>query len=200
LRFIEDYENDLKKLIYGKRANSFNISNYMLRGRTGNADIKIGKLISKSSSCSDFVYNVKNELIKETNTDYLHFSLIMGLYFGYFNLYNYLYIKPSVRKKIVESEPSRRKTMNFIVKHYSYLLKYFHNKYGIEDDLLKNIISKMLFMIDNDNDHEVLYNNYVTKDIGLILMGISLSGEFTSCEDAINVFYKENDDCKLKIN
>ena len=45
-----------------------------------------------------------------------------------------------------------------------------------------------------------LYNNDVTRDLGLILMGVSLKKEFNSCFNAIDYFYEVNDSCKLKIN
>ena len=200
MRFIESYENDFRLFLYGKKAKQLKVSEFMLTGRSGVNDIKIGKLISTSKDNEELRNNVCNELLKETNTDYLHFSLIMGLYFGCFNLYNYLYIKPSVRKKIVESNPNRKDTMNFIILHYSSILEYFHDKYGIDDYTLKSIISRMLFCIDNEDIYTSLYNNYVTREIGLILMGVSLSDKFTSCSDAINSFYEKNEDCKLKTN
>ena len=200
MQFIEGCENDIRLFLYGKKAKKLNVSEFMLIGRSGANDIKIGKLISKSNDYDSFRDNVISELINDTNTDYLHFSLIMGLYFGCFNLYNYLYIRPNVRKKIVESNPNRKDTMNFLITHYSYILKYFYDKYGINDNTLKSIISRMLFRIDNEDDYTGLYNNYVTREIGLILMGASLTDKFTCCSDAINCFYEENEDCKLKIN
>ena len=200
MRFVEGCEDDIKLFFCGKKAKKLKISEFMLKGRTSSQDISISKIIFKSSGFDDFVNTIKDKLCEDTNTDYLHFSLIMGLYFGYFNLYNYLYIKPNVRKKIIDSNPNRHDTMNFIIKHYSYFLDYFYKKYGISDDVLKGIISRMFFCVDNENDYELLYNNYVTRDVGLILMGNSLSNEFTSCCDAINRFYEENDNCKLKIN
>ena len=166
----------------------------MLKGRRGSEDIKIDKIIFSSPDKIAFVNKVEQELLKDTNTDYLDFSLLMGLYFEKFNLYNYVYIKPDVRKIIVNSKPDRKYT------NYSKIAEYFYSKYGIKGEVLSSIICKMLFCVDNDNDYELLYNNDVTRDLGLILMGVSLKKEFNSCFNAIDYFYEVNDSCKLKIN
>ena len=200
MRFIEDIEDDIKIFFCGKKAKKLGVSQFMLKGRTGTIDINISKIIFNCCDHVTFLNTIKDRLNENINTDYLHFSLIMGLYFGCFNLYNYLYISPDVRKKIVLSNPNRTDTINFIVSHYGYIFNYFHSKYGIDDNTLKSIISRMMFCIDNEDDYSFLYNNYVTREIGVILMGVSLSNDFTCCSDAINKFYEENDKCKLKIN
>ena len=71
-------------------------------------------------------------------------------------------------------------------------------EYGIDDNTLRRIISKMFFIVDTEDDYISIYNNYVCRDLGIILMGTSLFGEFVSCEYAIDYFYEENDNLKLK--
>lgn len=187
-------------MLYGERAVKLGVSKGMLSGRLASDGINIVKLISSSTSPEDFRRRVIESLDDDRNTDYLHFSLIMGLYFGCFNLYNYMYICPDDRKKIVGSSPSRSDTMYFIKKYWNVLCEYFSDKYGIKPDELKKIISQMLFIVDSDDVKVKFYNNDIVKDIGKILMGVSLSNEFIGCREAIEFFDESNKNNIRKIN
>lgn len=198
MQFIENYEKEFRFLLYGEKAKKIDVSKYLLVGRSADSGIKIGKTIKSSSSKDEFRENVISLLKSDVNTDYLHFSLIMGLYFGCFNLYNYLYVVPGVRNKIILSNPNRHDTMNFLINNYSSIFSYFNKKYDIDDVSLRNIISKMFFITDTEDDYVLLYNNDICRDLGIILMGTSLFGEFVSCEYAIDYFDEENDNLKLK--
>ena len=199
MQFIENYERDLRFFLYGEKAEKLDISKYILSGRCCDYGIKIGKVIKNSSSKDEFRNRVISLLNNKVNTDYLHFSLIMGLYFGCFNLYNYLYIKPDVRSEIIDNIPNRKDTMNFLVNNYRFMFSYFNKKYGIDDITLRSTISKMFFIADSEDAYIYLYNNDISRDLGIILMGTSLFGEFISCEHAIDYFYEKNDNYKCKI-
>lgn len=198
MQFIENYEREFRFFLYGDKAKKLDVSKYVFVGRSADSGIRLGKTIRNSASKSELRDNVITLLKSDTNTDYLHFSLIMGLYFGCFNLYNYLYIVPDVRKRIISTNPNRRNTLDFLIKNYSVLFHYFNKKYGIDDNTLRSIISKMFFIVDTEDDYISIYNNYICRDVGIILMGTSLFGEFVSCEYAIDYFCEENDNLKLK--
>lgn len=198
MQFIENYEREFRFFLYGDKAKKLDISKYVFVGRSADSGIKLGKIIRNCSTKDNFRKKVISLLKSNVNTDYLHFSLIMGLYFGCFNLYNYLYIVPKVRNNIILTKPSRGKTLNFLINNYSSIFNYFNKKYGIDDNTLRRIISKMFFIVDTEDDYISIYNNYVCRDLGIILMGTSLFGEFVSCEYAIDYFYEENDNLKLK--
>ena len=198
VQIIEEFESSIKMFLYGKKARSLGVSPYMLYGRIASDGIDICKLIKNSNSSSELYKNVCSEIDDDKNTDYLHFSLIMGLYFGCFNLYNYLYITNGVRKRIVECKPNRRDTMNFIIRNYSKLFKYFSLVYGINDNEFKNILSKMLFLVKQDDDN-YLYNSDIVKDFGKILIANSIFDDFNDCFESIVLFDELNEFGKSKI-
>ena len=195
LSISEEISDSIKLNLFGKKAGLLCVSKFLLTGRRASDGINISKLIHDSSSRDDFKDKVVCEVSRDDNTDFLHFSLIMGLYFGCFNLYNYLYVSPQVRKKIVWGNIDRNDTVNFIIKNYSSLLEYFQAVYGIDDEFLRATLSKVMLLNDEDMS---LYNSDVVRDLGKILMGRTLKGEYSNCYDAIAVFDEENKSVKAK--
>ena len=199
MRFVEGIESSIKLALYGKNADKLNVSLSFFDVRTASDGINIGKIVNECKTKKDLYNKVCDELIKETNTDYLHFSLIMGLYFGCYNLYNYLYVSDNMRKRIVESNPNRNDTLNFLIKNYSKILKHCSSVYGVSDEELKCIITKMLFVVPSDEDN-YLYNSNVVRDIGKILIMHSLFDEIDNCTGAVLFFDELNESGKSKNN
>lgn len=195
---IETLEDSIHLFLYEKKAKKLDVSKYMLMGRRGDGCINIYKLINNSSNISDFRNRVISDLDDDRNTDYLHLSLIMGLYFGCFNIYNYMYIKPKVRKKILESNPNREDTREFMDNHISDIIRYFKEEYNIDEDYVVKVIEEMFRVCDDDFIHRNLYNNVVVKDICMILMGRSLDKKFINCRQAIDIFLENTLKNKIK--
>ena len=187
--FIEDFENSIRWNLYGKKCKELNVSREVLFGRRYDDGIHLEKIISQSFDYDQFVNNVSHELIRSKNTDYLHFSLIMGLYFDCFHLYNFMYISPEVLKDVVPTISGGIDTMRFLKNHEYEIFSYLEEKYGISYEKYTYLINKLFDVSEYDQS---FYNSNIVRDIGMILMGNSLGKHFYSCQDAIDLFNKRN--------
>ena len=79
MQFIENYEREFRFFLYGDKAKKLDISKYVFVGRSADSGIKLGKIIRNCSTKDNFRKKVISLLKSNVNTDYLHFSLIMGL-------------------------------------------------------------------------------------------------------------------------
>ena len=199
MRIIDDFENEVKESVYKNKAKLCSVSTLMLRGRNSSDGISIIKLLRASKNKIQFDDLVKSELLKDRNTDFYDFSLLMGQFFGVYNLYSYEFVDKESRTKIVSSNISSEYTNMFFDKYNDKVFEYISYNHSISHDDYINLIGKM-FMVVNDYS---IYNNSVVKDIGKILMGNYLyamdyfDGNFENlidCNEAINYF----DNCNKK--
>ena len=196
---LEDFENSIHLLFYKNKAKKIGISKYMLMGRRNNYGINLFKMIRNCSSDLEFRSEVISNLSDDINTDYLHLSLIMGLYFGCFNLYDYMYLNPSIRYKIINSNPNKKDTLNYFENNKEEIFNYFKDEYNIDKEYILYIINKMFEVCEEDDIHLSLYNNEIVKNIFMILMGRSLSSKDVSCRQAIDVFLKNTSKEVIKV-
>ena len=185
-------EDSIKMDLYGKKANKLGISNYMITGRRSDDGLNVIKMMKKCETKEEFRKKVMLSLMDERNTDYLHMSLISGLFFGCFNLYNYVNILPRVRKEIVRTNPNKEDTFSFVRNNLDKISSYFKEKYGIDEDSVVRIISSMFTVTNNKSEQTLMYNNDIVMDMNMILMGRALSNDVLSFDEAIDTFLKEN--------
>lgn len=198
MRYFEEKENEKRIKKYGNKANHLNISWNLLRGRRAADSINIVKLIENSDNFNDLKNNVAIELYNSTQVDFLHFTLILGLFFDCFNKYDYHQkIDLEVIKKIVESKPNSTKTLEFLGEYEEDLYKYLASRNQLDYETYQNILRSM-FVINNDYYFK-LYNSDIVWEIGKVIMGYTLNPNINSCEEAVIEFENQNEPKKEKI-
>ena len=176
---------------YGTKARLCRVSENLITGRNTDGGIRPLDILKKSKSASEFDDFAREECAKDRNTDFYHFSLLMGQYFGVYNVYCYMYVSQDVRNRLAKAQPNPEETIAFFEEHNFELYQYIYETYGIDYNQYLGITSKMC-TIDNNYSN---YNNPVVRDIGKVLMGNSLyksanpsNSEFIGCGDAIDYF------------
>lgn len=201
MRIIDDLENDVKELVYKNKAKLCGVSPLMLKGRIARDGISIIKLLRVSKDKMQFDDLVRSELISERNTDFHDFSLLMGQFFGIYNLYSYEFVDKSIKTKIVSSNVDRKYTNMIFDKYSDKIFEYVSINHNISHDDYINLIVKMFKIIDDYS----IYNSDVVKDIGKILIGNCLYAidyfdgnceNLIDCDEAVNYFNDYNEKIK----
>lgn len=178
---------NIMRLKYEKKALQLNISLELLYSKNGDQGIHISKMINRSLDKEDFNKYARWEIKKKRITDYFHHSLIMGLYFGYYNVFPYMYISQNIRNQISVIKPNKEKTIEFIRKNEKKLAKFFENKYGLDYCDFQTITKRLFSKCQN-------LNSPIISDYSKILMGNDLyvynhnNKNFIGCENCINYF------------
>lgn len=205
MKIIEDCVDDYKLKRYGKLADGLKTSKSFLTGRRGSDGIRIEKLLEAANG--DFLeYQelIKDDLNHYHKTDFLDFSLLLGKFFGVYNLYNYVYINhDNITKLNNSSKISRRETLYFLKKNCREIYDYLFEKFLISTDEFINLTSS-LFEVRNDNS---LYNDELVREVAYILMGNylflenhSLDNYFLGSAFCVQYFKRQNkDDKKLRV-
>ena len=192
---IREAKDSLVVDIYGRKALSIGVSYDLLVGSNGEGGINILSMIKKSKTKEDFDKLAIDEIIKVRNTDFYHYSLLMGQYFGIYNIYSYVYVEQDSREFIMKSNPNFFKTKKFIEEHDKEIFQYINSTYSVDYDFYGEVLER-IFNINYDNS---IYNNDVVKDISKILMGNDLYNirnngtGFIGCREAIDYFEKQNE-------
>lgn len=198
MRIVNDIIGNSIISRYGEKANELGVSKLMIIGRTGENGISILDMVKKSNSRKEFSLAVKMELQLYRNTDFYHYSLLMGQFFGVYNIYNYMFIAPNVRNELIISQPNVNKTVEFFNMNNVEIFSYINKKYGLGQSEYVDLVNNMFSL---NNDYSV-YNNAIINDIGMILMGNQLfradtnSRTFLGCRGCINYFNRKNEEKK----
>ena len=183
---VFETEISIKSLLYGKKANILGMSQDFLQGRT--RGISPVYLIKNSRNNKELNDNVKRELLINSEHDYLCFSLVMGLFCGVYNLYNYMFIPREYVDYIAKSNIDSNYTKDFINNNKDNIYKYSQDKYGYDNTLCDNILNS-LFDCTNDSK---LYSEEFIHDLGkMLIISYINDKEFNSCEELINIFDKK---------
>ena len=200
MAMFEDLMRSLIVSFYGKKAESFNVSNSMIIGTNGNGGIQVLNLLKRSSSKEEFQYFVEQELFIDRNTDFYHFSLLFARYFGVYNLYGYFFIAPNVRQELLNSRPSVLQVFSLLEQNQRDFFDYFQEKYFFSEKFCHIFFNRM-FSVQEDN---FFYNRESVFDLGMILMGTQLyqqdfsTEKFPGCFSAMEYFQDKNHHLSLK--
>lgn len=205
MRIVEDFVDDYKLKKYGKLAAKLNTSSEFLTGRRSSDGIKIEKLlVAADGDFLEYQQLIKDELNRYHETDFLDFSLLMGKFFGVYNLYNYVDITQDNRRKLNNNpKVSRQKTLELIKKNCLDIYDYLFEKFLLSKEEFINLVGS-LFEVRNDNS---LYNDEVVREIAYILMGNylfleehSLKNHFPGSAFCVQYFKRHNkDDKKIRV-
>lgn len=170
MRIFEEMANESRIKKYGAKAKLVDASNYLLCGNAMNYGIPIHKMMANSSSKEDFHEMVLSTLYNSERTDFYDFSLLMGLYFGVYNSYGYLYVSPDTKKEVIEANPSREDTIRFLERYQEAICQYFYEFHDFSSVETIAFIEKM-GMVSTDRE---LYHQPYVHEFGKLLMGVSL--------------------------
>ncbi len=180
--------------LHGKKAINLKVSPKMLFSKTGKDNLSISYLVRKSKSNIEFRKRVEKELLFRTTSNFHDFSLLMGLYFGVFNLYGYMYIDSNLKKELLKGEPSFFKTKKFLDNYEQEIFSYLEKKYHLDFSDYKQIYQQ-LFTVSPDS----FYSDAIYQDIGKIIMGNQLYHQdhpqdkrVLGCEKLISYFDQKN--------
>lgn len=193
---VDGIVKDYKYNKYKDEFIKFRVSPVMATVSNSDDGINIIKLVRESQNYDFLKDSIIVDLLGPRENDYLIFSLLFGLYFDTFNLYNYRYINPEVRRDIAITEPNRVSTKKIIEDNDLELFLYFQEKYGIgreEYDLL------IKYLFDISIHDSIYYNNSIIVDFSKILMGFTLNGSFTTCQELIDLFDRKNENNYKKL-
>lgn len=199
MKMIDDMVDSYVLTKYQEKANSLGVSSRMLIGRSANDGISPLMLVKSSSNRQQFEDLVDAELTINKNTDFYHFSLLMGKYFGVYNLYTYMFVVPKMREEIMRRKPNLSKTIAFFNKYNDNIFGYVEEMYGFSRDEYNEVLKNMF----RRRDDYGLYNSPIVQDIGKTLMGCSLLesenglGLFIRSGEAIRYFEQKN---RLDVN
>ena len=197
MRIIDDIENNIREKLYKGKSEICLVSPLLIRGRVASDGISIPKLLKYSNKKVEFDTLVKQELTSDRKTDFYDFSLLMGQFFGVYNLYSYQYIDRDSRNKLVNSKVDKEYTKKIFDKYNDKIFDYISIVHNISYSKYSDLIDKMFRVV---NDYSI-YNNDVVKDIGKILIGNRLYGIdyfdensecLIDCNEAIDYFDKCN--------
>lgn len=169
MKVFEEMADSKRIRKYGDRAMRLGVSIDLLEGNAMKYGLPIHKLITSNLSCEAFDRKVRTTLYGSNNTDFYDFSLLMGLYFGTYNAYGYLFISNDVKKEVIEVNPNRVDTKRFIKQYHRAIYEYFSNFYGFTNSQIDKFIGMMGEVV-TDNQ---LYNKPCIQDMGKILIGVS---------------------------
>lgn len=190
MRIIDDIVCDFRYKKYKDRFLKFRVSPIMVTVINSDDGINIIKLVNKSQDYINLKDLIIVDLLGPRENDYLIFSLLFGLYFDVFNLYNYIYVSPEVRRDIAITDPNSSYTKNIFKENDSDIFSYFKEKYGLDREDYDRLV-KSLFEV--NSQESILYNSPIIVDMGKILMGSTLQGSFSSCSELIELFDRKNE-------
>lgn len=170
MRIIEELFDAIQIRRYQDKARTCGVSTELLKGNHFKTMINIPELLDKSCNFSQLNENVREELMKREMTDFYDFSLLMGLNFGVYNCYNYVYLSEPIKNQLLEVEPSVYKTKMFFQNNYHSIYYYLEEQYGMDPDMYQDIVIKMFDVIP---DHS-FYNHDIVNEISQILFGCQL--------------------------
>ncbi len=196
--------NNIIKRLYAKKANLLKVSPLLLDAKA-TKELNLIEIIKCSDNKCNFDKEVMKALLCE-ESNFLDFSLIMGLFFGVYNQYQYEYINYEVKKKIVDNKPNSEQIKEVVKHNIEKIYMYLAEKYNIDKKTFDEIIFKMFVVEDVDED--TLYERKIANVIGKIILGnylylleisIKNSTFLVDCEDAINFIDKLNKKSSKKI-
>lgn len=190
MRVIDEIVSDIKYKKYKDRFLKLSVSPVLATVACSDDGINIIKMVNDSYDYDYLKDSIIVDLLGPRENDYLIFSLLFGLYFDVFNLYNYMYIEPEVRREIVSKEINANLTKEFFKRYESQLLSYFEEVHGIDSETYHKMINLLFEIREFDSQY---YNNPIIVDISKILMGYTLSGKFIGCSELIELFDRENE-------
>lgn len=190
MRIIDDIVSDFRYNKYKDKFIKYRVSPIMATVINSDDGINIIKLVNRSQDYSYLKDSIIVDLLGPRENDYLIFSLLFGLYFDVFNLYNYIYVSPEVRRDIAITDPNSSYTKNIFKENDSDIFSYFKEKYGLDREDYDRLV-KSLFEV--NSQESILYNSPIIVDMGKILMGSTLQGSFSSCSELIELFDRKNE-------
>ena len=201
MRIIDDIENNIREKLYKGKSEICLVSPLLVRGRVASDGISIPKLLKYSNKKVEFDTLVKQELTSDRKTDFYDFSLLMGQFFGIYNLYSYEFVDKSIKTKIVSSNVDSKYTNMIFDKYSDKIFEYVSINHNISHDDYINLIVKMFKVVEDYS----IYNSDVVKDIGKILIGNCLYAidyfdgnceNLIDCDEAVNYFNDYNEKIK----
>lgn len=147
---IGELTQDVRIKLYGKRAMALRVSPDMIRLKMPNDCISVINMVKKSKSPRQFRDLANKELLMDRHTDYHDFSLLMGSYFGVYNLYRAEYVHKDVRKELLRENPSPAKTREFFEIYHDSIFSYMEQQYGFDSELYDMVLEK-LFTVSYDS-------------------------------------------------
>lgn len=193
---IDDIVRDYKYNKYKDEFIKFRVSPVIAAVPNSDDGINLIKMVNDSDNYDNLKDSIIVDLLGPRENDYLIFSLLFGLYFDTFNLYNYKYINPEVRRDIAITEPNCFSTKKIIEDNDFALFLYFEEKYGIVREEYDLLIKSLFDINIGDSSY---YNSRIVEDLGKILMGFTLNGSFTTCEELIDLFDRKNENNLKKL-
>jgi len=201
---FEDFNRSIKIRKYGEMARVLKTSSLLFTGRRAEDGINIIDIMVKS--CNDFSrYQglIKYAVILNSKIDFLDLSLVMGKFFGVYNLYNYEHLSIDVRNRLVSDESINSIATRVIISYnFSDIYQYVSDNFPIGKEEFFNFISS-LFVVRDDNS---LYNSPVFSCLAHILMGNALflkgnqlSNGFIGSSEAILYFSQINDKSNARV-
>ena len=117
MRIIDEIVSDVKYKKYKDRFLELSVSPVLATVARSDDGINIIKMVNDSYDYDYLKDSIIVDLLGPRENDYLIFSLLFGLYFDVFNLYNYMYIEPEVRREIVSKEINANLTKEFFKRY-----------------------------------------------------------------------------------
>lgn len=191
---IEEIINSNRIKKYGDKCKNLDVSTLFLMGREAEDGISVRTLVKKCNSKQEFESKIRSCLLKTNREDFYHYSLIMGFYFGIFNLYCYQTINKEIRDEIIKSNINCNDTKQFLCDNYSKIYKYFFDTFGLSEEDFEKLIVRVFSL----NEDYLYYNNPLIFELGRILIGNTLAKNrgygngFIECRDAIDYFFMRN--------
>ncbi len=199
---INDYNSRRKQ----NKANGLGISTNMLNLKVNTYSTNFNKIVKEVNTKEQLDKILRNELITKDKSSFYTYSIIMGLYFGIYNLYCYIPLSRPLVNKILKTSPNREDTLIFFENYHNEIVNLLNSKYNLTEAETNNIVNKMFHIIEDSS----LYNNEIVSDIAKILIGSNLlfskeeinrnspkvkfsitSGKAIECFDKINNQEKE---------
>lgn len=194
------FEELNKKIIYSlyaSKAKILNLSPALLNGADDNMNLKT---IVKFSETKEILDKQIKTILINPESNFLDFSLIMGLFFGVYNQYQYEYIDFEIKSKIVKNAPNCEQIKETVEHNKNKIFEFLVKYYKIDRKTFEDTISRM-FILEDENSEYSLYEEGFANIIGKIILGnylylnelgIKNSTYLIDCEDAIKFIDKLN--------
>lgn len=176
--FVSDIVGDRKTNKYGEHLNHLAVSNRFFYHKHPSNCIQPDELALGANSKEELRRTVCVSLYYRGKPDFYDFSLIMGLFFGTFNIYSYQNLTENMKKELVSLDLNSEITRNFLSEYSSSLIDYFQKTYDIHADFYQKEVDRMFTVADDES----LYGNIVCNDLGKILIASYLTmSSFDNC-------------------
>lgn len=203
MRIFEEMADERRIKKFGYLAHKLRTSYMLLTGRRGEGGIRIEDLLIESNgNFRRYQEIIRKNLSGYYEVDFLDFSLMMGKFFGVYNMYCYKDISRDIRRRIInDSNINRNNTKELLELRCAEIYDYFCSKYQISMKDFFTIMSN-LFVVSDDYS---LYNNPLVTDLFYMLIGNylflednNLCGGFIGCKKSIDYFEKTNNELNKK--